>query len=135
MNTDVIEGNKLIAEFVVPNWELLKDKDYKGGIDTNNLYIAASLCAEEYDALKYHSSWDWLMPVWIKAMDYYRKEFGILTSTFEINNVGIIIKATHSSAFKYADIFSQDITDEEVKKSIWRAVVEFITWYNKTIKE
>jgi len=29
---DIIEGNKLIAEFMVPNWELLKGDNYDGSI-------------------------------------------------------------------------------------------------------
>ena len=55
--TEVIKGNKLIAEFM--GWEKspypnTPHKMYKGD---NGVHI---------DNLEYHSSWDWLMPVCIK---------------------------------------------------------------------
>lgn len=80
---EVIDGNILLAKFEVPNWELLKDSDYEGGISTENLFKAVSLCSNEYENLKYHISWSWLMPVWRQVIN----EIGLFMSTHEDVNV------------------------------------------------
>lgn len=55
MNTkDIIEGNRLIAEFVTDEPEVLK----------RDLKRAGTL-----ESMNYHDEWDWLMPVIEKCLD------------------------------------------------------------------
>jgi len=45
MTKEQIEGDKLIAEFDVPNWMDLKKHNYKGTIPTEKIQVAAILPA------------------------------------------------------------------------------------------
>lgn len=65
---DLIEDNKLIAEFMglTPNMESIFDPGIKQWLDADGEYYTDN-------ELKYHSSWDWLMPVVekIESLDYF----------------------------------------------------------------
>ena len=111
------QGNKLIAEFmefnindgfVVTDYndEFLRDK--KG----------------TWEDVKYHSSWDWLMPVVEKIESLSC-------------NVNIINKYCQIIRFEGgAPRFQKSITDSQTKiENTWLAVVEFIKWYNQTKKK
>jgi len=54
---EIIEGNKLIAEFM---------GDYRAKYKVSNDYTLANAMLK---TLKYHSSWDWLMPVFKKIWE------------------------------------------------------------------
>ena len=108
---EILEGNTLIAEFMVakpckkhPNIQLfLKIKDNKN----------PSL--QYWHLLKYHKSWDWLIPVIDKIhssnyyVDYYLSELGQSNNGVHINT-------------KFIEVS-------------FNAVVEYIKWYNKNIKQ
>lgn len=54
---EILEGNKLIAEFIQLRGEYDEDKDLiylESDIDGKGVY--------SFSELKYHTSWDWLMP-------------------------------------------------------------------------
>lgn len=96
-NTKIIEGNKAIAEFMnVHSVELIK----------KTMYNFPQL--DEYktiDYSKYHTSWDWLMPVVEKIAEYrlvYPEQCD------KVCNCKIVI----------------------MKERLYELVVEFITWYN-----
>jgi len=93
------EGNKLIAEFM-GNEKVLSDK---------TLYNIKEQGSLVYDLneLKYHSSWDWLMPVVTKCLDIYHIE--------QMND---------DLNFKFYDSIG------DIKKT-YKAVVEFIKFYNE----
>jgi hypothetical protein len=60
MNTEIIEGNKLIAHSPFASdqmkaWVIKAEK--RNELD------------QLYERLKYHSSWDWLMDVWAKLRE------------------------------------------------------------------
>lgn len=84
----ITEGNKLIMGFI-------------GKLD----WAVASL--------KYHSSWDWLMPVVIKCRESYLRS----------NAVDTGLKLFHGNTE----------LGEPINK-VWIAVVEFIKWKNGTKK-
>ena len=107
INEEIVEGNKLIAEFmglISNKWD--GGKTYAIGkikIIDGNKY------AEDWTTPKYHSSWDWLMPVVEKInkshFDNMRGVELIMTIHKYVSNVNIL--DTH----KY--------------------VVKFIKWYNQ----
>lgn len=78
----------------------------------------------------YSASWDFLMPVWCKACDWYTHEFGLLTSTFEISSLSVVIKAKYQSAFKMA---IPTFGNVDISK-IYTVLVAFIKWYNENKK-
>lgn len=140
-------GNKLIAEFMgyekvtvgyfgsedETEWQCENEEwmdknelesvgDYGVNIKDNKWFM--------WDDIKYDSSWDWLMPVLIKI----EQEFDVVTS-IQINkykNVG------HKEIFGECNIClfaGMDknivITDASLKiEAVWKAIVEFIEWYN-----
>ena len=62
---EIEEGCKLISEFQYPNW--VHPKDNHENVDLSmsgdSYWIYAQLLTEDYVGLRYHSSWDSLMPV------------------------------------------------------------------------
>ena len=91
------DANKLIAEFMGYGKD---EKENIHWIDTDDTYGVAS------EDLKYHSSWDWLMPVVRKCLDVYHIE--------QMND---------DIHFQFYDSLG-DI------KLTYQAVVEFINEYN-----
>lgn len=83
MKTDVINGNKLIAEFmgavILKRGQLAYDMEdgFPNGADR--------LMPEK---MLYHSSHEWLMPVIDKilGMDEYINEYVLITDYFDLNN-------------------------------------------------
>lgn len=100
MNTT--EGNKLIAEFMftchLPSGKYI--------LDNNNRVYAENM--------KFHSSWDWLMPV---------------VEKIEGLNFGIKIYKNSCWVTNYPE--SNTCATSSKIKSVWLAVVEFIEWYNR----
>ncbi len=98
MNEQTIQkGNLLITEF----------DGYSKGCDGIGLYFfKGSLDAVlRIDGLKYHSSWDWLMPV-VEKISGSGYAGGIMSDL--------------KGALIIADI-----------EAVYNAVIEFIEWYNK----
>jgi len=100
------DGNKLIADFIG-----LEKKESYGGIRYfyNNAYSTD---------LRFHVSWDWLMPVVEKiASKGYRWEIGMGTST--------------NSPTHYCKIWSIGKFDGiSPLDATYGSIIEFIKWYN-----
>ena len=116
-NEEIIEGNKKIAEFM--GWK--KVTSYNGEVwDMSNVDKSQeSLFGELVDKNngKYHSSWDWIMPVVekIESKGYFC----------------MINKWT--SVYTGTDGERIEVTTVQGNTKIlntWKAVLEFITWYN-----
>lgn len=97
------ESNKLIAEFM--------------GVDQVDIDYAIN----EHGQLKYHLSWDWLMPVIekIESLGY----------TFE-KNYQRVDKDWQSLIVKGNDILYQEFNENSLQCSHY-VVVEFIKYYNQ----
>jgi hypothetical protein len=102
MENRIIEGNKLIAEFM--GAKMLVSNYY--GIN-----IIEFPDNRTYDllGLKYHSSWDWLMPVVIECFNRY--------DAIESNNTN------------HQFILNDALIECNIE-SLYKAVVNFIEWYN-----
>lgn len=105
---DIIEGNKLIAEFEKGSkiiWNPLND----GGIKK----------------LTYHKDWIRLMTVIenIKQLNY-----SIMIDTW----AGVEIYDC-STGYPQSPIITVDRNEQTTIEIVWLAVVEFIKWYNQTI--
>lgn len=109
----IIEGNKLIPEFM--RWKYHPETANHGIIDNTWEYKKGYYHFE----LRFHKSWDVLMPVVEKVeMDERVSSFNILSNCVEIEmNTGDDISI---------------IVWEDVPKilPVFIAVVEFIKWYN-----
>lgn len=121
---EIIEGNKLIAVFIG-----LKEKGFGRNmhfVDKNGKIIAMSYL------LQYHTSWDWLMPV-VEKIESLGLEildecnlwyFQINKQEVFINMSGILNNGNKFELNKY-------IESETKKEAIYKAVVEFIKWFNQ----
>lgn len=119
---EIIEGNKLIAEFMGmkkghPDADERRWKNdwFESLISAGNEFETRGRHSEP---LKFDSSWDWLMPVVgkIESLGYWVNF--IDGDVFIYQNVNLIIpNPIHFADYKKIDI-------------CWIAVVEFIKWYN-----
>ena len=104
MTQEEIEGNKLIADFM-GLWK---------GIDC---YEYSKDVCYGFKDLKYHSSWEWLMPV-VEKIE-------------KIKGVRIFIKGNRCEIFNYGFEMGSPLSVYKIE-SVWLAVVAFIKWYNQT---
>lgn len=119
---EILEGNRLIAEFLgwreegEDHWPV-KDSHYN---------------PEGYDGFgligfKFYDNWQWLMPVCKKIMDMIRVEN--FQTVFWFNTNQYRDETYEKSVEIIGAIMSFDI------ERTYYAVVQFIKWYNETIKK
>jgi hypothetical protein len=133
INKQIIKDNIIIAKFM--GWNILpfekryaldgwyyginsKGKRYNGlcAISKNNCWLAIAA------KVKYHSSWDWLMPVVekIESLDY---------------KVDIFYKYAQVSTMDEDFICRSFAINHSKIQEVWEMVVKFIKWYNKQNKQ
>lgn len=114
-NTEIIDGNRLIAEFL--GWEFIKEKAepwmkmdyYVVKFEGHCMWMGSMKEVEDVlvDGHKFHSSWDKLMPVvkkiqLLKISDFTKKE-RIMSALLDV------------------DIYN-----------LWASVLIFLNWYKYT---
>ena len=118
---ETLEGNKLIAEFMItqkPSDDFCVNWKDKIGF---SVFMNGKSKTYLYSKLKFHSSWDWLMPVVEK-----------------IDNFGVnVIVGRMFCDIKYIDPlnpskeFEIRIASGVKMNAVYGAVIEFIKWYNE----
>jgi len=113
---EILEGNKLIAEFMGYEKYTIKGKSDGYRIVKINTGITFDSCV---GSLEFHSSWDWLMPVVEK----------IELSGYVVNIKGISVSISRLLA---DDSIVQYVCGNLSKKIelVYITVIEFIKWYN-----
>ena len=111
---EIIEGNKLIAEFmdyrlVDCHSPFLGKKWTKENLNDSPLYNLVESCKE--DNLRFHNSWDWLMPVLIKIQESYQGE------------------EHHIKSCELHDDITSMLRELKIEW-VWQSVIKFIKWYN-----
>lgn len=120
--TEIINGNVLIADFIEYNWE--KGIQLKGTI--------FKLYAKD---LNYHLSWNQLMEVVEKIESIRDKEYGWFVVTTRGNSCDIDSAHLHLHIMgEDVKVFSWNNTASTKIESVWGCVVHFITFYNAMIK-
>ncbi len=107
-NKEIIQSNKIIAKFM----DLVEDKDIP------NFYMIDGILYN----LRYHFSWDWLIPVIEK-----------------IETKGYVVNVSSCPSIEKSALANLHIrpysktqyTKGNRLKRTFRMVVEFINWYNK----
>lgn len=112
------EKNRLIAEFM--------------GYETQDGSSVLSIPRVDYfiedigwvreDNLKFHTSWDWLMPV-VKKVSKFTDEQVIMNVDYKHNRSECLMY--------YGGRFHPHISSEELIDNTYNAVVQFIEWYNE----
>jgi len=122
-NKEIIEGNKLIAEFMGGKY---RKGNKKQSIEERYFGLIEKGYYHWVSELRYHKSWDWIMPVVEK-----------------IEKLGCIVEISYSLVCmcricvigkKYEKAFN--ITNDnngglEPIIAVYKSVVEFIKWYNE----
>ena len=98
---EITQNNKLIAEFIE--------------------FPTKLTCKNVNATMKYHSSWDWLMPIIEKIEGL---GFEVLIGRISCNINKILDRENPIASFVCGDI-SRKI------EIVYEAITEFINWYNK----
>lgn len=114
---EILEGNKLIAEFM--GGKFFADT---GTILEQHIVSPSGYAVKCIDKLKYHTAWDWLMPV-VEKIRLSSERFVL------VQNSGSVILRTNDG--KQTRDFDCQIQQPGVF-AVWQAVTQFITWYNST---
>jgi hypothetical protein len=125
---EVIEGNKLIAEFMGLEY-LGKNVFGMGGYVFNlqdTSYEKNCLCYSNTEGMEYHSSWGWLMHI-IDKIDF--TEINGRNANVEITWWETKIK----HPLQCFDSGHDAKNDSRIFRT-WSVVVEFIKWYNNQKK-
>ena len=104
MKKEVLEGNRLIAEFMAEEPEVLMQ----------DLKRAGTL-----ESMHYHDSWDWLMPV-VERIDSRTPYDPCVTVEYNWCS----IKTLNGE-------FNIEVVGNSRIEATYKAVVEFIKWYNE----
>lgn len=105
---EIIEGNKLLGRFM--KW-----------IDPNGNYMV--LGAE----MKYHSSWDWLMPIVEKIENRLKWKYEVEIG----NNLYVTDSVYRCTIHDAGKAYYNDVENASKINSVYLAVVQFIKWYNQ----
>ena len=126
---EIVEGNKLIVEFI--GYKFIEDGHQYWRLSDKHLLLE--------NELKYHSSWDWLMPV-IEKIEHLFETDNTLP-LFDINSHFCRFSLGPYEIKEYKQwIYGCYITSPEENKcstkidAAWNVCVEFIKWY-KSWKE
>ena len=98
---EITQNNKLIAEFIE--------------------FPTKLTCKNVNATMKYHSSWDWLMPIIEKSEGL---GFEVLIGRISCNINKILDRNNPISGFCCGDISKK-------REIVYDTVIEFINWYNK----
>ena len=122
---NIKENNKLISEYMYPDWVHPKEQDENWKTSNKDVkplkelagdsyFVMAQLLMEDYEALKYHKSYDALMPV-VKKIQYEE---------------GKELKKESDAWIEYYGM--EAIICEDIEM-LYKSVVRFITAKNKGI--
>jgi hypothetical protein len=119
MNIKIDESNRQIAEFMAEPISEYKD-------ESDNIWIQALRGSDSaIEAAKYHTSWDWLMPV----VEKIEKETPF---TFNISRSQVWLADEN---YRMTAIGERIAVEADSKiEAVYLAVVQFIKWYNKNKK-
>ena len=126
-NKKIIEGNKLIAEFM----EVKNFREYELNSKHKCLIISDDDGFIDYvegiNFLSYNDNWNRIMPVVekIKKLEFEFNTFSDYTKTEKYRNE---VRISELSVDKYCRIL---IRNTDMLDAIFNAVVEFIKWYNE----
>ena len=112
-----MKDNKLIAEFMGDTLPL-----------NTGMMGLSEADIQDLENLKYHESWDWLMPVVERINNTHSDNYGNHYS-FQIGN-GFVWVDPHMGSRIFFSGNDIDHKDEPMISKVYRGVVEFIKQYN-----
>jgi len=114
---EIIEGNMLIAEFMSVS---------QVSAENGHFYYVNG---DSYKELRYHSSWDWLMPVVEKIN---KMNAAIVINPHNVNiTTHVIDHLLQDDSYLKQYFFKPSGHNYTPIEAVWQCVVEFIKWYNE----
>lgn len=124
---EIIEGNKLIGNYLFPNAKIKFDElSPSDEIEVDKfIFQRGCMIFEDFENLKYHSSWDWLMPVVIKIqaelfnrhesvqIDFYQGSKGANLTYVAIGDISGLSELIHNCS-------------ENPIETVWQTVVNYL---------
>ncbi|MFT6841797.1 MAG: hypothetical protein ACI8Q1_000244 [Parvicella sp.] len=126
MRKETTENNKLITEFM--GFKEVQEGTFKVELSIKSGFLRNI-------ELKFHTSWDWIMPVVERIREKTPHENALYESNgyaFCIDDNVIKIAESMWEINKNFDIIVKINITDNLLESIYKAVVEFIKWHNKT---
>lgn len=131
----LIKNNKLIADFIGAS-KTSNCKDNEMFISGQTICRIDTIELGKGHILKFHKSWDWLMPVVEKIEKIYETETSL--PRFEINSHYVkFFIMDYNTGLSYVSISGCYLKSPEAIKfktkieAVYNEVVEFINWHNK----
>ena len=122
---NIIENNKLIAEFLVNNeGNLVKIRDGVYSTIDDNEVPDDDLTIND---LKYHEDWNWLMRL-VEKIENLQDENNCAIYNVQTEQCFVEIIINHTSETIV------EVDSNSKIQAVYRACVEFIKWYNKQNK-
>lgn len=117
---ELCENNKLIADFM--------DYPESGKKNKDPYYYAMKHCYDN-NAMKYHSSWDWIMPVVLKISEPEIEDDRVIREPCDF---AIRYKNCELECSDEDDSFEFSLpTGADTKmEAVYLCVIEYIKWYN-----
>lgn len=133
---EIIEGNKLICEFMNIN----SDKTLSTLDRIEYCHKNVWMFNDEWweGELEFHKSFDLLMPVVEKIEKIYDNHhgyFGVYISSNSCSIQGTKLHLALQNLNNYGSVYFNEVKLNTKIEATWRAVVEFIKWYNSCQKE
>ena len=134
MKNKIIENNKLIAEFMgfQLSWLTIPYGDKKENTVKIKTYVGdfPQMLNEhcQPETLFYHSSWDWLMPV----VEKITKDYAYIAylPTCSEDEWAVEFYSDKKEPFIVFKCVAEEY-DTSYLKAVYKAIIEFIKWYNK----
>lgn len=129
----VQEGDKSIAEFM--GAVILSEPIGHSKRDVAFPNIIGGLRIHNADDLKYHSYWDWLMPV-VEKVESIETDFdGYFQVHISSNGCTISGTRLNTSIENPHYAYFNDVVHESKISATWLAIVQFLQWYNTQTKQ
>ena len=134
---EILEGNKLIAEFMGGVFREINNPYY----GDNSFNVVSLVMYEdgekkfltyEMNGLKYHCSWDWLMPV-VEKIEELSSLGGIVTIVQGQCRITSRMAGDHTVMANKSHYITMGTKGKLL--ATYEAVVEFVKWYNSCQKE
>ena len=120
----LIKNNKLIADFIEAS-KTSNCKDNEMFIPDQTICRIDTIELGKGHILKFHKSWDWLMPV----VEKIESEF--CSSNIHYYSAGMMKQEYVVEFLGYNIDYDNSQYDKSKIKAVYKAVIKFIKWYNK----
>jgi len=120
----LIKNNKLIADFIGAS-KTSNCKDNEMFIPGQTICRIDTIELGKGHILKFHKSWDWLMPV----VEKIESEF--CSSNIHYYSAGMMKQEYVVEFLGYNIDYDNSQYDKSKIKAVYKAVIKFIKWYNE----